>query len=67
MTRRVLILAHTGREESMLAALEACVELHANNIVPVMYAEELADMTGYLGVSGVRMEILDRDVTLADI
>ncbi len=67
MTRRVLILAHTGREESMLAALEACVELHANNIVPVMYAEELADLTDYLGVSGVKMEILDRDVTLSDI
>lgn len=67
MTRRVLILAHTGREESMLAALEACVQLHANNIVPVMYADELADMSGYLGVSDVRMEILDRDVTLAEI
>lgn len=67
MTRRVLILAHTGREESMLAAQEACVELHANNIVPVMYAEELATMTGYLGHSGVAMEILDRDATLADI
>lgn len=67
MTRRVLILAHTGREESMIAALEACVQLHANNIVPVMYADELADMTGYLGVSDVSMEILDRDVTLADI
>jgi NAD+ kinase len=67
MTRRVLILAHTGREESMLAALEACVELHANNIIPVMYAEELTDMTGYLGVSGATMEILGRDVTLADI
>ena len=67
MTRRVLILAHTGREESMLAALEACVELHANNIVPVMYGDELADMTGYLGVSSVNMEILDRDVTLAEI
>ncbi|WP_082357760.1 MULTISPECIES: NAD kinase [Arthrobacter] len=67
MTRRVLILAHTGREESMIAALEACVELHANNIVPVMFADELADMTGYLGVSDVSMEILGRDVTLADI
>lgn len=67
MRRRVLILAHTGREESMIAALEACVQLHANNIVPVMYAEELADMTGYLGVSNVSMEILGRDVSLAEI
>lgn len=67
MTRRVLILAHTGREESMIAALEACVQLHANNIVPVMYGDELADMTGYLGVSDVSMEILGRDVSLADI
>lgn len=67
MTRRVLILAHTGREESMIAALEACVQLHAAGIVPVMFAEELADLTGYLGVADVAMEILDRDVTLDQI
>ncbi|WP_125616742.1 NAD kinase [Specibacter cremeus] len=67
MPRRVLILAHTGREESMVAALEACVQLHAAGINPVMYAEELADMTGYLGVADAAVDILDRDATLADI
>lgn len=67
MTRRVLILAHTGREESMIAALEACVQLTANDIVPVMFADELADLTGYLGVADVSMEILGRDTTLAEI
>ena len=29
MSRRVLILAHTGREESLKAAWEACAQLHA--------------------------------------
>lgn len=51
----------------MIAALEACVQLHAANIVPVMFADELADMTGYLGVLDVPMAILGRDVSLADI
>lgn len=67
MTRRVLILAHTGREESMIAALEACVQLNASSITPVMFAEEIADLTGYLGVSDTPMEVLGRDATLAQI
>ena len=36
MSRRVLILAHTGREESLKAAWEACARLHDAGIVPVM-------------------------------
>lgn len=67
MTRRVLILAHTGREESMIAALEACVQLNANSIVPVMFEDELTDLTDYLGVSNINVEILGSDSTLAQI
>ena len=36
MSRRVLVLAHTGREESLKAAWEACALLHASGMVPVM-------------------------------
>jgi NAD+ kinase len=67
MSRRVLILAHTGREESINAALEVCVQLHAAGLVPVMSSTELQDMCEYLGVIDVPTEILDVDVTLADI
>ena len=35
MSRRVLILAHTGREESLKAAWEACAQLHDSGIIPV--------------------------------
>ncbi|WP_427017108.1 NAD kinase [Pseudarthrobacter sp. P1] len=67
MSRRVLILAHTGREESMVAALEACVQLHASALIPVMFQDELADMTAYLGMVDVPMQILGLDVGLEDI
>jgi NAD+ kinase len=67
MSRRVLILAHTGREESMAAALEVCAQLHASGLVPVMSKDELADMFEVLGVIDVPTEILDVDVALEDI
>ncbi|MDQ6752526.1 MAG: NAD kinase [Actinomycetota bacterium] len=67
MSRRVLILAHTGRQESMAAALEVCAQLHASGLVPVMSKDELADMFEVLGVIDVPTEILDVDVSLEEI
>lgn len=49
MSRRVLVLAHTGREESLKAAWEACAQLHASGIVPVMQESEHGDMERFLG------------------
>ena len=49
MSRRVLILAHTGREESLKAAWEACARLHDSGIVPVMLKSELGDMVRFFG------------------
>ncbi|MCZ2403517.1 NAD kinase [Paenarthrobacter sp. Z7-10] len=67
MSRRVLILTHTGREESMTAALQVCTQLHASGLVPVMTRDELADMCQFLGVIDVPTEILDVDVVLAEV
>ncbi len=67
MSRRVLILAHTGREEAMAAALEVCLQLQASGLIPVMSRNEIADLSAHLGFADVPMEILDVDVTLAGI
>ena len=48
----------------MAAAQEACTQLHANGLIPVMRAEELEDIQATTGVSGATTEILDGDVTL---
>ena len=50
MTRRILVLAHTGRHDAMAAAQEACTRLHASGLTPVMRAEDLRDIqeSGYL-------------------
>ncbi len=51
----------------MVAALEVCVQLHSSSLIPVMYQDELADMTGFLGLVDVPMQILGVDVELQDI
>lgn len=67
MSRRVLVLAHTGREESLKAAWEACVHLHASGITPVMQESERADMTRYFGYLEHPVEILGQQVELSDV
>lgn len=67
MSRRVLVLAHTGREESLKAAWEACALLHASGIVPVMQESELQDMEGFFGHLAQPVEILHDHVRLPDV
>ncbi|MCA4132830.1 NAD kinase [Arthrobacter sp. M4] len=66
MSRRVLVLAHTGREESIRAAREACGQLHASGLVPVLQKSEFNDLEqfGHLNSS---IEILHEDVRLEDV
>ena len=63
MSRRVLILAHTGREESLKAAWEASARLHDAGIVPVMLKTELGDMVRFFGRLDQPVEILHDHVT----
>jgi NAD+ kinase len=67
MTRRVLVLAHTGREESLKAAWEACAQLHDSGIIPVMQESELADMERFFGHLTQPVEILHDHVLLPDV
>ena len=46
MSRKILIVAHTGRDEAVAAALETCELLIASGISPVMTAAELGDLRG---------------------
>ncbi|WP_026533141.1 NAD kinase [Arthrobacter sp. H41] len=64
MTRRVLVLAHTGRHDAMAAAQEACTRLHALGLTPVMRPEELADIQNEYGVLTAPTETLGQDVHL---
>ncbi len=67
MQRYVLILAHTGREDSMVAALQVCEQLRAAGVRAVMTAEDLADMTTHFGPLNVPAQELDDGVTLAEL
>jgi NAD+ kinase len=42
--RHILVVAHTGRQEAVSAAIETCEQLISFGIVPVMTGEELADV-----------------------
>lgn len=47
--RRVLVLAHTGRNDALKAALETCKALDAAGIVPVMRDRDLDDVENAFG------------------
>lgn len=64
--RYILVVSHTGRSESLLAAAEVCRKLVAAGIVPVANADERADILAYdPGLSGIR--VLGGDVGIVDL
>ncbi|NUP74136.1 MAG: NAD kinase [Sinomonas sp.] len=67
MSRRVLVLAHTGREDSMVAAREACAQLHGSGLVPVMSAQQQRDLDAHFGGLDHPTETLGDDVELGDV
>lgn len=67
MSRRILVLAHTGREESLRAAWEACDQLHRSGLTPVMQKSELADVENFFGEVDKPIEILHEDIRLEDV
>jgi NAD+ kinase len=64
MTRRILVLAHTGRHDAMAAAQQACTQLHAAGLVPVMQEQELGDIQREYGLLTAPTETLGTDVGL---
>ncbi|MBG6181573.1 NAD kinase [Arthrobacter sp. CAN_A1] len=67
MTRRILVLAHTGRHDAMAAAQEACTQVHQSGLIPVMRAEELKDIQDEYGVLTAPTETLGVDVDLGEV
>ena len=67
MSRRILVLAHTGRVDAMAAAQETCAQLHASGLVPVMRREEMAPIRETYGELAVPCETLDEDVSLDSV
>ncbi|OUM42833.1 NAD kinase [Arthrobacter agilis] len=67
MSRRILVLAHTGRRNAMVAAQEACTRLHDLGLQPVMRPEELADIQGEYGALAAPAEALGDGVDFGDV
>lgn len=42
--RHILVVAHTGREDSLNAAVEVCRELHAQGLTPVLSVDEFSQL-----------------------
>ncbi|MGO2004392.1 NAD kinase [Arthrobacter rhombi] len=65
--RRILVLAHTGREDALRAALDTCLRLRDSGLVPVMRREELRNVRNAPDGKSLEVEVLDEDVSLSDI
>lgn len=67
MSRRILVLAHTGRRDAMDAAQQTCTQLHQSGLVPVMTRPELTDMQNTYGAGTAPIEVLDEEVELHEV
>ena len=73
MSRFVLVVTHTGREDALLASQEVCAQLVAAGITPVMTAEELEDARAFSATHVAPSEAVEQIVelgvgaTLADL
>ncbi|MDQ0734301.1 NAD kinase [Arthrobacter agilis] len=67
MSRRILVLAHTGRRNAMIAAQEACTRLHDLGLQPVMRPEELADLQREYGALAAPAQALGDGVVFGDV
>jgi NAD+ kinase len=67
MSRRILILTHTGRRDAMAAAQETARQLRAAGLVPVMRRPEADQIRQALGGLPGPTDILDEDVDLDNV
>ena len=66
MSRYVLVVTHTGREDALLASQEVCSQLVAAGITPVMTAEELADSLAFSKSHVAPNSAIEKVVKLGD-
>jgi NAD+ kinase len=68
--RNVLIVAHTGREDSLEAAVTVCRQLQAAGVTPVLNAEEYDDLLRYapdlapVSMLGDQVAITDLEIVI---
>lgn len=67
MTRRILLLAHMAREDSMVAAREASAQLYGSGLSPVMPAGQQAQLEAHFDGLDHPTEVLGEDAELEDI
>ncbi len=67
MSRKILVLAHTGRRNAMIAAQEACTRLYEFGLQPVMRSGELADMQREYGALAAPAEVHDGAVGFGEV
>ena len=64
--RHILVVAHTGRQDSLIAAVQVCRQLLNAGILPVLTADEHAEITAYDGELGP-MRILGEGISIGDL
>ncbi|MCU1405154.1 MAG: kinase [Glaciihabitans sp.] len=68
--RNILIVAHTGRTDSLEAAVQVCHQLQDAGLTPVLSAEEYSDLRAYDGglqaleILGERIKITDLEIVI---
>ncbi|PZE24381.1 MULTISPECIES: NAD kinase [unclassified Curtobacterium] len=68
--RHILLVSHTGRRDSIDAALEVCDLLHAAGLVPVMPFDEYADIrraeasVGQVDILGVDVQTSELEIVI---
>jgi NAD+ kinase len=65
--RRILVLAHTGRPDSLQAALDTCTRLRSAGLIPVMRRLELQNLRNTVAGESLEVEILDEDTSLESV
>lgn len=66
MSRKILVMTHTGRPEAKDAARQSCEQLHAAGLVPVLSRPDLESLCAD-GADLSPVEILEEDVALREI
>ncbi|MDR7374039.1 NAD kinase [Kocuria rhizophila] len=66
MSRKILVMTHTGRPEAKDAARQSCAQLHSAGLVPVLSRPDLEALCAD-GLDMSPVEILEEDVALKDI
>jgi NAD+ kinase len=66
ITRHILVVAHTGREESLDASIQVCRQLLAAGLTPVLSRDEFDDIVAAAGLLEP-VSILEEDVQVGDL